>query len=97
VSGSWPGPARRCPSRLQTRMRSRVSSARERLAELGQDRGDALAVADGDDHERDVGVATEEPGAMANAVGGAVHAEQDGGASDAMAVKQVDDGLVGGP
>ena len=91
------GSASFAPSRLQTRMRSSVMSGRlEQASEAGQHRGDATALADRDDHERNAGVAAEERGAVANAVRGAVDAEQDRGPGDSRLVQQVDDGLVGG-
>jgi hypothetical protein len=56
--------------------------------------GDVVAVADGDDHERDLGVAPKEPRALPEAVSGAVDTEQDGGAGDSELVEEVDDGEI---
>ena len=98
VRGSSLGSASFVPSRLQTRMRSSVMSGRrEQVSEAGQHRGDATAFADGDDHERNAGVAAEERGAVANAVRGAVDAEQHRRPGDSRVAQQVDHRLVGGP
>jgi hypothetical protein len=86
----------RCPSRLQMRTRSSVAIGRLSSASSSGERGgDLLAVADGDDHQRDVGVGGEEPCPLPGSVGGAVDAEQHGGAGDAVAVQHVDDRFVG--
>lgn len=68
----------------------------EQAAEFGEHFGDAVTGADGDDHHRDVGVAVKELRAFPVSVGGAVDAEQDGGAGEATAVQQVADRDVGG-
>ena len=60
-------------------------------AEVRQHRGDLLAGADRDDHHRHLGIASEEAGSLAHAVGGAVDAEQRGRAGDAPAMQQVAD------
>jgi hypothetical protein len=69
---------------------------RELCAELGEHGGDAVAVTDRDDHQRDTLVAADEACALAGAVGGAVDAEQHGGTGDAALVQQVDDRLYAG-
>ncbi len=61
----------------------------EQGAEFGEDVSDPIAVADGDDQHREVGVAAEEPGALSVPVGRAVDAQQCAGAGDAPAVQQV--------
>ncbi len=53
----------------------RDERAFERCHELGQQLGDALAVADGDDHERDLCVAAEELRALTLTMHGPVHTE----------------------
>src|SRR4051812_29210262 len=61
VAGRCSGIASRTPSRLQTRHAlERHERALEEVAEAGQRRGDPTALADRDDHERDLGVAGEE-------------------------------------
>jgi hypothetical protein len=63
----------------------------EQAAELRQDAPDRVAGADGDDHQRDVGVAGEEPRPLPRSVPDAVDAEEHGGACDAVSLQQVDD------
>ena len=69
----------------------------QQRAQLGQRRGDALAGADRHDHQRHLRVGGEEARAPALAAHGAVDAQQDGGAGDAVAMQRVDDGDVRGP
>ena len=79
------------------RTRSRVRSwPLQETGHLGQDRAQLGTRADGDDHQRHLGVGAEELCALADAVGGAVDAEQDRGAEQAVAAQQVDDGDEGG-
>src|SRR3954467_7278275 len=59
--------------------------------ELRERRGDRVTRPDRDDHERNRGVAAEEPRAPPRAVRGAVDAQEDARARGAVAVEQVDD------
>ena len=74
-----------------------MSGSASRARSSGSGGGEALAGAHGDDHQRHLRVGGEEARAPALAEGGAVDAQQHGGARDAVAVQCVDDGDVRRP